>query len=62
MGRYNLIRPILLIVVAFATKMLVESVLLLAGAEAKFAEDTGYIAMIIAAFITYFRMRKASRK
>jgi len=58
MHNYTILRPILLIAIALLTKMFVENLMLLFGVNASTADNIGFIAMMIAAFVTYFRLRQ----
>jgi len=58
MGQYNLLRPILLIAIALLTNMFVENLLLLFGVNPATADNAGFIAMMIAAIVTFQRMRR----
>ncbi|MEK3732504.1 MULTISPECIES: hypothetical protein [Paenibacillus] len=62
MRRYNIWRPILLIAIALLTNNLVTNVCLLLGLAQNTASDIGFIAMIIAAFVTYGRFTSQNRK
>lgn len=64
MGNYTILRPILLIAIALLTKMFVQNLLLLFGVNPETADNVGFIAMMIAAIVTYQRMRRppGSRK
>lgn len=56
--RFNLIRPLLLIAVAFFAKSVVSTICLFAGASEQTADNIGFIAMIIAALIAFQRMNR----
>ncbi|WP_054954852.1 hypothetical protein [Paenibacillus dakarensis] len=60
--RYNIWRPIILILVAFATKNLVASICMLFGMAPESAESAGFIGMIAAGLIMYNRLTKSRRK
>ena len=62
MRRYNIWRPIMLILVAMLTRSVVTNVSLLFGLDPVSADNLGFIAMIIAAFVVYFRITKQQRK
>ncbi len=62
MRRYNIWRPIILIAAAFLARSIVSTVCLLFGMEQQQAADIGFAAMIITAFIVFFRMRKQQRR
>lgn len=62
MGRYNMMRPLLLIAVALLTKSLVTNLCILLGMAQEPASNLGFIAMIIAAFVVYSRFAKQRRK
>ena len=60
--RYNLKRPIILIVSALAANLLVTNVCLLFGLNHDTSNNLGFIAMMIMALVTYNRLMKGSRK
>ncbi|AIQ50260.1 MULTISPECIES: hypothetical protein [Paenibacillus] len=62
MRKYNIWRPIMLILVVFVTRSLVTTVCLLFGMTEESAGSIAMIAMIIAALIMYNRMMKATRR
>lgn len=62
MKRYSVWRPVMLIAVALLTNNLVTSLAGVFGMSPESASNLGFIAMIIAAFITYNRMMKVRRK
>ncbi|MNR53228.1 hypothetical protein D3C85_1732020 [compost metagenome] len=61
MRKYNIIRPIMLIVVALLTKSLVTNLCMLLGMEPELAKTMGFGAMVIAALVVFSRSRR-SRK
>lgn len=61
MGNYTILRPIILIAIALLTKMFVENLLLLFGVAPERADNIGFIAMMIAAIITFQRLRRTPR-
>ncbi|EGG34263.1 hypothetical protein [Paenibacillus sp. HGF5] len=62
MKRYSVWRPVMLIAVALLTNNLVTSLAGVFGMSPESASNLGFIAMIVAAFITYNRMMKIRRK
>ncbi len=62
MRKYNIWRPIILLASAFLAKSLVQTICILAGMEQQTAADIGFAAMIITAFVVYFRMRKQQQR
>ncbi|GAB6928295.1 hypothetical protein JCM10914A_22780 [Paenibacillus sp. JCM 10914] len=62
MKRYNVWRPIFLLAIALLTKSLVTNLGMLFGMAPEAADNLGFLAMIIAAFVMYFRMTKMRRK
>lgn len=62
MGQYNFLRPILLIAIALLTKMFVQNLLTLLGVDRVTADNIGFIAMMIAAVVTFQRMRRPPRR
>lgn len=61
MGHYSILRPILLIAIALLTKMFVENLLLLFRVNPATADNVAFIAMMIAAIVTFQRMRRPPR-
>lgn len=59
--KYNFIRPIFLIVVAFLVNSIVTNICILMGAEMETAGNIGFIAMIIAAIVMFMRFRQKGR-
>ena len=59
--RYNIYRPIMLVLIAFTAKTLVETIGLFFGMEPLAAENLGFIAMIAAGSITYMTFLKQQR-
>lgn len=57
MGNYPILRPILLIAIALLTKMFVTELLLLFKVNPESADNIGFIAMMIAAIVTFQRLR-----
>lgn len=62
MRKYNIFRPILLLAVAFFVKTLTTTICLLLGAEQETASNIGFIAMLIAAVLTFQRMNRRANK
>lgn len=62
MQRYNFVRPILIIVVAFLVNNIVENVSILLGASKEAADTIGFIAMMAAAILMFIRFNKNKRK
>jgi hypothetical protein len=60
--RYNFIRPVLLIAIAFLVKSLVTNLCLVLGMEPEPAESLGFFAMIIAALVVYTRIVKKRKR
>ncbi|MHA6481996.1 hypothetical protein ACX1C1_08835 [Paenibacillus sp. strain BS8-2] len=60
--KYNFIRPIMLIAIAFLVKNLVTSICLMFGMGPESAESVGFMAMIIAALIVYTRIAKKRKR
>lgn len=58
MRKYNLFRPLFLLVTAFLMNTLVSNVCMLLGMEQGLASDLGFAAMIITAIVVYTRMFK----
>ncbi|RRJ63382.1 hypothetical protein EHV15_10960 [Paenibacillus oralis] len=62
MRGYNLWRPIFLILIALLTNSLVTNLCMLLGMTKDWASNVGFLAMMIAAIITYTRFTKNRRK
>lgn len=62
MRRYNIWRPLMLIIVALLTRSLVGNLCVLLGMSTDSASNLAMLAMIIAAFVMYNRMNKYRRK
>lgn len=62
MRRYNVIRPLMLIITAFLMNSLVTNVCMLLGMEPEPASDVGFAAMVITAIVVYLRMFKRRPK
>lgn len=58
MKKYNIMRPIMLIVIALLTKSLVTNLCMLLGMEAELAKSLGFGAMVIAALVVFSRSRR----
>ncbi|CAH1219125.1 hypothetical protein PAECIP111892_04668 [Paenibacillus auburnensis] len=62
MRGYNIMRPVMLILVALVTRTLVNTICLMFGMTPESAGSVAMIGMIIAALIMYNRMMKSRRK
>lgn len=62
MRGYNIVRPLMLIIVALLTNMLVTNLCLMFGMASDAASNIGMIGMIIAALVMYNRFNKRGRK
>lgn len=62
MKKYNFIRPIMLLGIAFLTNSLVTNLCMLFGMAPEKASNLGFIAMLVAAFIVYSRMSRNRRQ
>ena len=62
LGRYSILRPIMLLAFAYAAKLLVTSVSQMFGASAETADNLGFIAMILAALYAFKRLRRGPNK
>ncbi|MFC7679055.1 hypothetical protein [Paenibacillus sp. GCM10028914] len=62
MRRYNIWRPVMLILVALLTKSFVFNICMVFGMDSASAENAGFIGMIVAALVMYTRMTKSRRK
>lgn len=62
MRGYSIMRPVLLIAIALLTKTLVSNLCILFGMSPDIAENVSFIAMIIAALITFNQLNKSRRR
>ncbi|KRE40021.1 hypothetical protein [Paenibacillus sp. Soil522] len=62
MRKYNIIRPLILIVIALLVKSLVSNLCMVMGMAPAPAENIGFIAMIVAALIIYSKVVRNRRK
>jgi len=62
MRRYNLWRPVFLILIALLTNGLVTNLCILFGMSTEAAGNIGFVAMMLAALIVYTRFSKNRRK
>ncbi|AIQ71984.1 MULTISPECIES: hypothetical protein [Paenibacillus] len=62
MRRYNIWRPLMLIIVAVLTKSLVTNLCILFGMQAESASSMGTLGMVIAGLVMYNRMTNRRRK
>ena len=60
--KYNFIRPLLILAVAFATNAIVSLILIGFGVEQELAGNIAYAAAIVAAVLAFVRIRKRSGK
>ncbi|GFR37885.1 hypothetical protein PRECH8_11810 [Insulibacter thermoxylanivorax] len=60
--RFNYIRPIMLILVAYTAKTLSQTIAMMAGMPELQAENLGYLIMIIAGVITFIYFRRQSKQ
>lgn len=60
--RFNLIRPIMLILIAYTAKTLTQTLALIAGMPELEAENIGYICMIIAGIATYIAYNRKRKR
>ncbi|WP_308634019.1 hypothetical protein [Paenibacillus silvisoli] len=58
MKKYNIIRPIMLIVIALLTKSLVTNLCMVLGMGQEAAANLGFMAMMIAGIVVFTRMRR----
>jgi hypothetical protein len=58
MRNFNLIRPLLIVLVAIFTKNLVEFICIISGFSKEIAENLGYLGMIIAAVVVFVRLNR----
>ncbi|MEK4185558.1 hypothetical protein [Paenibacillus sp. FSL L8-0494] len=62
MRRYNIWRPLMLIIIAVLTKSLVTNLCILFGMQAEAASSMGTLGMVIAGLVMYNRMTNRRRK
>jgi hypothetical protein len=60
--KYNFIRPLWIIVIAYLVKLFVTNICLVLGSTEETAGNIGFLAMVIAAFITFSMLNKKRRK
>jgi hypothetical protein len=60
--KFNFMRPLLILAVAFCAKSLVNLICILLGASAELASNLSFVAMMAAAILTYMKMNRASNK
>ena len=58
MRRYNFMRPILIIAVAFLVNNMVSSISMLLGASEEAAGNYAFVAMMVAVIITFMRLNR----
>jgi ABC-type cobalamin transport system permease subunit len=62
MQKFNIMRPLLILAVAFLANSLTKFICLLLGASQELAGNLSFIAMMVAAILTYIRMNKSRNK
>jgi len=62
MRKYNFIRPLWIIAIAYLTNTLVTNICLVLGSTREAASNIGFLSMIIAAVITFIILNKRRRK
>lgn len=60
--RFNIMRPILLLVAAFAANNIVTFISLSFGASKETADSIGYFAMLITAILIFMKFRRDTRR
>lgn len=61
MRKFNFTRPLLIIAVAFLTRSLTTTVCLLLGASEEAAGNIAFIAMMIAALLTFMKLNRIKK-
>jgi ABC-type cobalamin transport system permease subunit len=62
MRNYNFIRPLWIIAIAYLTRILVTNICLVLGSSKVAADNIGFLAMVIAAIVTFTMLNKKRRK
>ncbi|GGF98240.1 hypothetical protein [Paenibacillus abyssi] len=62
MRKYNFIRPLLILAVAFLVNSLITTICLAMGASQETASNIAFVAMMIAVVITFIRLNKSRLK
>ncbi|WP_373228796.1 hypothetical protein [Cohnella sp.] len=62
MRKFNFARPLLILAVAFLVKSLTTTVCLLLGASQETAGNIAFVAMMIAALLTFMKLNKSRKK
>lgn len=62
MRKFNFTRPLLILAVAYLANTLTSTVSLMLGASREAASNYGFLAMMIAAILTFNRLNKARKK
>jgi hypothetical protein len=62
MQKFNIMRPLLILAVAFLAKSLTNFICILLGASVELADNLSFVAMITAAILTYIKLNKARNK
>lgn len=62
MRRYNFVRPLLIILVAFATNNIVSFICYSFGVDKETTESVALGAMVLAALFTYMRLTRNQRR
>jgi ABC-type cobalamin transport system permease subunit len=60
--KFNIMRPLLILAVAFLAKSLTNFICILLGASVELAGNLSFVAMMVAAILTYMRMNKTRNK
>jgi len=60
--RFNIIRPLMLILIAYTAKTLTQTIAMMAGVPQLQAENIGYICMIIAGIATYIAFNRKRKR
>ena len=62
MRRYNFMRPLLILAVAFASRSIAMTICLVLGASEEAAGNIAFVVMLIAVILTFIKLNKSRRK
>ncbi len=60
--KFNIMRPLLILVTAYASNTIITSIAMAAGVEKEQAETYGFIGMMAAVVLAYLRLTRPKRK
>ena len=62
MRNYNIMRPLLILAVAFASRSIAMTICLMLGASEEVAGNIAFMVMLIAVILTFMKLNKNRRK